>query len=291
MSLLRQHMIAALQLSGKGERTQESSVREVRLLAQCYHTSPDRISEQELQRDFLHRKNVDGLAPASMRICYSGIRFFYQHVLKRDWHTLSLLRAQTTHRLPAVLSVEEVRRLLASATPLHNQVYFTTVYSLGLRLHEALFLQVSDIDGHRLQVHIHRGKGAKDRYVPLPQDTLTLLRTYWKTHRHPTWLFPATGRDHHQSPTAASPMRRSSVQGAFRTAKQRAGILKLGVAIHTLRHSYATHLLEAGVNPRLIQRYLGHPQLETTMLYLHLTHKGHAEAYERLNALMHGLLP
>ena len=284
-------MIAALHLSGKGERTQESYIREVRLLAQFYHKSPDRISEQELQHYFLHRKNVDGLAPASMRICSSGIRFFSQHVLKRDWSTLSLLRAQTTHRLPAVLSVEEVKRLLASATPLHNQVSFTTVSSVGLRLHEALFLQVADIDGQRLQVHVHRGKGAKDRYVPLPADTLTLLRTYWTTHRHKTWLFPATGRDHRQSPTATSPMRRSSVQGAFRTTKQRAGITKLGVAIHTLRHSYATHLLEAGVNPRLIQRYLGHTQLETTMLYLHLTHKGHEDAYERLNTLMHGLLP
>jgi site-specific recombinase XerD len=291
MSPLRQQMIAALHLSGKSERTQASYVREVRLLAQFYHKSPDRISEQELQRYFLHRKNVNGLAPASMRICYSGIRFFSQHVLKRDWHTLTLIRPQITHRLPAVLSVEEVKRLLASATPLHNQVYFATVYSLGLRLHEALYLQVSDIDGQRLQVHVHRGKGAKDRYVPLPNDTLALLRTYWKTHRHRLWLFPATGRDQKQSSSATSPMSRSSVQGAFRKAKHRAGITKLGVAIHTLRHSYATHLLEAGVNPRLIQRYLGHTQLETTMVYLHLTHKGHEDAYERINSLMQGLRP
>src|SRR5713101_3428469 len=156
MTPLRQHMIAALQLSGKGERTQEASVREVRLLAQFSHTSPDRLSAQELQHSFLHRKNVDGLAPASMRICSSGIRFFSQHVLQRDWHTLTLLRAQTAHHLPAVLSVEEVRRLLASATPLHNQASFTTVSSLGLRLQEALSLQVSAIDGPRLQVPIHR---------------------------------------------------------------------------------------------------------------------------------------
>jgi integrase/recombinase XerD len=291
MTPLRQRMIAALQLSGKSERTQQSSVREVRLLSQFYRQSPDRISEPALQRYFLHRKNVDGLAPASMRICYSGIRFFYQHVLPYDWHTLSLIRTQAEHRLPAVLSVAEVRRLLKAATPLHNQVYFTTVYSLGLRLHEALSLQVSDIDGQRLQVHVHRGKGAKDRYVPLPEDTLALLRTYWKTHRHQPWLFPATGRDHKQSSSATSPMRRTSVQGAFRKATQRAGITKTGVAIHTLRHAYATHLRAAGVHPRLIQRYLGHAQLETTMLYLHLTHKGHEDAYERLNTLMQGLLP
>src|ERR671935_3237866 len=125
MTPLRQQMIAALQLSGKGERTQQAYVREVRLLAQFYHTSPDRISEQELQRYFLHRKNVDGLAPASMRLCSSGIRFFSQHVLQRDWHPLALLRAPTTHRLPAVLSVEEVTRVLQAATPLHNQVSFT----------------------------------------------------------------------------------------------------------------------------------------------------------------------
>jgi len=195
MTPLRQQMITMLQLSGKGERTQQAYVRAVRLLAQCYGKSPDVISEKELQAYFLHRKNGDGLAPASMRICSSGIRFFYQHVLKRDWHPLSLIRAQTEHRLPALLSAQEVRRLLTATTPLHNQVSFTTVSRLGLRLHEALYLQVSDIDGQRLQVHVHRGKGAKDRYVPLPQDTLALLRAYWKTHRNPTWLFPATGRD------------------------------------------------------------------------------------------------
>jgi site-specific recombinase XerD len=284
-------MIAALQLSGKGERTPQADVREVCLLAQVSHTAPERISEQELQHYCRHRTNVDGLAPASMRMCYSGIRFFYQHVLQRDWSTLALLRAQTAYRLPAVLSIEEVRRLLEAATPLHNQVYFTAVYSVGLRLHEALDLQVSDIDGQRLQVHVHRGKGAKDRYVPLPTDTLARLRTSWKPHRNKMWLFPATGRDPHHSPTALSPRSRRSVQGAFRTARQRASTTKTGVAIDTLRHSYATHLLAAGVNPRLIQRDLGHTQLETTMVYLHLTHKGQEDAYERLNALMHGLLP
>jgi integrase len=173
----------------------------------------------------------------------------------------------------------------------HNQVSCTTVSSLGRRLHEALFLQGSDSDGPRLQVHIHRGKGATDRYGPLPEETLALLRTSWKTPRHPTWRLPATGRDHAHSPTAASPMRRSRVQGAFRTATHRAEITKMGVAIHTLRHAYATHLLEAGGNPRLIQRSLGHTQLATTRLSLPLTHQGQAEASARLNALRHGRRP
>jgi integrase/recombinase XerD len=289
MSPLQKQMIAALQLSGKGERTQQAYVREVRLLSKFYNKSPKRISEAELQKYFLHRKNVDHLAPNSMRICYSGIRFFYQHVLKRDWHTLSLIRAETEHRLPTVLSIQEIRRLLQVTTPLHNQVYFTTLYSLGLRLQEGLYLQIFDIDAQRMMVHVHRGKGAKDRYVPLPQDTLILLRRYWATHRNPTWLFPATGRDQKQMSTATEPMSRNSVQGAFRKAKQRARITKLGVALHTLRHSYATHLLEAGVNLRLIQLYLGHTRLETTMVYLHLTRKGHEDAYQRINSLMQGL--
>ncbi|MGE3542161.1 MAG: phage integrase N-terminal SAM-like domain-containing protein [Candidatus Tectimicrobiota bacterium] len=127
MPPLRQHMLTALHISGQSERTQESYIRAVRLLAQLYHKAPDRLSEQELQRSFLQRKNVDGLAPASMRICYSGIRFCSPHVRKRDGSTLSLMRAQTAHHLPAVLSIEEVRRLLSSATPLPHQVYFTTV--------------------------------------------------------------------------------------------------------------------------------------------------------------------
>jgi len=288
MTPLRQHMIAALQLSGKSERTQATSIREVHLLAQFYGTSPDVISEQELQASCLHRKNVDGLAPASMRLCYSGIRFFSHHVLGRDWKTLDLIRAESEHRLPALLSLEEVHRLLNAATPLHNRVYFTTVSSCGLRLHEALHLQGSDIESPRHMIHVHRGKGAKDRSVPLPHDTLEFLRLSWKTHRNPTWLFPACGRDHNHMATATSPMSRSSVQGAFRKATQRAGILTRDIGVHTLRHASATHRLEAGVNLRAMQRYMGHAQLETTMLSLHLTHKGHEDASQRIDALMRG---
>jgi len=289
MTPLRQQMITALQLSGKSERTQQSYVREVRLLAQFYRQSPDLISEPQLQHYVLHRKNVDGLSPSSMRICYSALRFFYQQVLERPWKTLALMRAQTEQRLPAVLSLQEVHRLLHAMTPLHHRAYFTTLYSCGLRLNEALYLQVGDIDGARHMIHVHRGKGAKDRYIPLPDGTLDLLRTSWKTHRHPTWLFPATGRDQNHMASATYPMPRSSVQGAFRTAKQRAGIRKRDIGPHTLRHSYATHLLEAGVNLRAIQRSLGHAQLETTMISLPLTQKGQEDAVQRINEVMRGL--
>jgi len=284
-----QRMVDTLQLNGKGERTQQAYTRSVRMLSQFYDKTPDLVSEQELQEYFLQRKNVNHWSPKTMRICYCGIRFFYVNVLERNWHILSILRAQNERRLPAVLSVDEVRSLLAHIKTFHNYAYLSTVYSCGLRLHEGLHLEVSDIDSQRMMIHVHRGKGAKDRYVLLPLSTLHLLRQYWRTHRHPRLLFPALGRSGTGAKEALNPMAKSSVQGAFRRAKFEAGVRKKGVAIHTLRHSYATHLLEAGVNLRAIQRYLGHAQLETTMLYLHLTQKGHEDACQLINHVMEGL--
>ena len=171
MTPLRPHMIAALQLSGTSERTQQSSVREVRLRAPFYGQSPHLISDSALQPSILHRKNVAHLAPTSRRLCSSGIRFFSLHVLERDWKLLDLIRAHPAYRLPALLSVQAVRRLLSMAPPLHTRVSFPTLSSLGRRLHEGRFLHVAAIDGQRLLVHVHRGKGAKDRYLPLPPDT------------------------------------------------------------------------------------------------------------------------
>jgi len=284
-----ERMTKTLQLNGKGERTQESYVRTVRMLTEFYHKTPDAVTEDELREYFLHRKNVSLWSPKTMRICYCGIRFFFTNVLQHNWHIFNILRAQTEHRLPAVLSQEEVRQLLACVNTPHNHAYLTAVYSCGLRLHEAIHLEVSDIDSTRHMLHVHRGKGAKDRYVPLPESTIHILRRHWKTHRHPTMIFPAIGRGHKQASSTSLPMARSSVQGALRRAKEMAGIKKKGVSVHTLRHSYATHLLEAGVNLRTIQQFLGHAQLETTMMYLHLTNKGQQDAWDKINELMKGL--
>jgi len=285
----QEKMVKALQLNGKGDRTQQAYARAVRMLSQFSGKTPDAITEEELQNYFLHRKNVSKWSPKTMRICYCGIKFFYQHVLQRDWHILGILRAQTEHRLPAVLSTEEVRRLLSCVHTPQNYTFLSTVYSCGLRLQEALYLEVSDIDSKRMMIHVHRGKGAKDRYVPLPQSTLKLLRQYWATHHNPRLLFPAIGRGGQDAHDSDTPMAKSSVQGAFRKAKFEAGIRKRHVAIHTLRHSYATHLLEAGVNLRVIQQNMGHARLETTMLYLHLTQKGQEQAYQTINQVMEGL--
>ena len=208
--------------------------------------------------------------------------FFFEQVLQRKWHLLKLIKAKRAKTRPAILNLDEVQELLRRITKQHFLSYLYTVYSCGLRLSEGLNLEVSDIDSTRMMIHIHRGKGAKDRIIPLPEKTLYYLRWHWSSHRHPNLLFPAirpkNNPDAHLSIV--------SVQTAFRTAKKEAGISKKGVTIHTLRHSYATHLLEAGVNVRMIQRYLGHAQLATTMEYLHLTERGQEDAFIRINQIM-----
>ena len=282
---LRQRMLQDLQLAGLSTGTQEVYLRAVRQLADHFHTPPDRLSEQQVRHYFLHLQNDREFASGSLGIAYSGIKFFYSHTVPRDWPTLKRLRVRREKRLPDVLSVDEVRQLIAAVRTPHNRTYFQTVYSLGLRLREGLHLQVGDIDSARMMVHVHLGKGAKDRYVPLPSSTLQVLRDYWVTHRHPTWLFPALGRDHHPAAPAEGPMPRSSVQGALRRVVQELGLRK-AISIHTLRHSYATHLLEAGVNLRLIQQYLGHNSLQTTMVYLHLTTASQEQARARIEELM-----
>jgi integrase/recombinase XerD len=277
----------ALQLAGMSERTQQCYTRSVRQLVEFYNKTPDKISETQLEEYFLHRKNTDKWSPATMRICYSGIKFYFLNVLKRDWHTLKLIYAKREQRLPAVLSIIEVWNILNTVNTPQNKAYLTTVYTCGFRLHEALFLQVSDIDSDRMLIHVHRGKGAKDRYVPLPQSTLDILRSYWKYHHNPVWIFPRLGRSGKEGPTAKTPMAKGSVQGALRRVLAQLKIRKR-ISIHTLRHSYATHLLEAGVNIRRIQQYLGHSSLSSTMVYLHLTTQGHERSYAIINKLMEG---
>lgn len=279
----------ALQLHGVAQRTQESYTRMVRMLVDYYGKTPDLITEEELQEYFLHKKNVVKWSGAYLRICYCAIKFFFVNVLERKWHTFDYLRAKREQKLPAVLSQDEVRRVLNSVRMPHYHAYLYTVYSCGLRLEEGRCLEVSDIDSDRMMIHVHRGKGTKDRYVPLPHSTLATLRTHWATHRNPKLIFPAPGRCRQDAATAVTPISKTTVQEALRNAKKTAKIHKRGVSVHTLRHSYATHLLEQGVNLMVIQRYLGHSSLLTTMVYLHLTQKGHDDAAQIINHLMEAI--
>ena len=283
--------VDALQIAGMSERTQQCYARAVRMLIEHFNNKdPLEITEDELQEYFLYRRNICKWSSSTLKICYSGLKFFFINVLRRKWHIFSILKAQKERQLPCVLSRKEVYQILQHVKTFHNYCFLSTVYTCGLRLQEALYLQVSDIDKDRMCIHVHRGKGAKDRFVPLPNETLILMRHYWKTHRNKRLIFPALGRGHRNGPTAQNPMAIESVQGAMRRVVIAAGIKKRRVTIHTLRHSYATHILEAGVNIRVIQRYLGHANLETTMVYLHLTTKGQEDASEIINTQMKGFL-
>jgi len=291
-SALRARMTGDLQLRGLSERTQEAYLRAVRKLAEHFHTPPDQLREAQVREYLLYLKNDRGFAPGSMRIAVGGVKFFYRYTEPRDWATLLNIRIPAQKTLPDVLSREEVRDLLTAVRTRHNRAYLWTVYSCGLRLNEGLHLQIGDVDGKRMMLHVHRGKGAKDRYVILPQGTLALLRTYWSSHRNPSWLFPALGRDRKQGGTAQQPMAESSVQGALKRVVEQRRLTK-AVSIHTLRHSYASHLIEAGVSLRRVQQLLGHSTLQTTMRYLHLTEPDRERTREIIDLLMddvaHGL--
>lgn len=282
MTKLRQRMIEDMQLRGLSEKTQDSYLRAVRQLAEHYHKAPDQISEEELRQYFLYLKNVRQVSHSSCTVALCGIKFFYVRTLRREWPTLELVRSPREKKLPVVLSVDEVGQILGCVRRMKYRVCLGTLYSCGLRLKEGLHLQVSDIDSDRLQIHVRHGKGGKDRYVPLPECTLNMLRQYWATHRHPEWLFPASN---FRGWRATEPMNPSGVQKAFRAACQKSKIQK-HATVHTLRHSWATHMLESGVNLRVIQAYLGHSSPNTTAIYTHLTRKAQVPAVTAINQLM-----
>jgi len=278
-------MIEDMQLRSLAPKTQEAYLSAVRRLAQHYGRSPDQITEEEVRQYILHLKIVKKLANSSCRVALNGIRFLYRHTLGKETPLLNQIRWPRSKRLPVVLSRDEVRQVLSCLFRQRYRVCLSTIYSCGLRLGEALQLQLKDIDGDRLLVHVRMGKGARDRYVPLPQRTLELLRQYWELHQNPTWLFPTRTRRQILPATAKRPITASSVQKAFKAAVQTSGIQK-PATVHTLRHSYATHLLEAGVNLRTIQAYLGHSSLSSTYIYTHLTCDGQRRAADTVQRLM-----
>lgn len=285
MTPLRQRMLEDLRLRGFALKTQEAYLGAVRQLAAHYHKPPDQISEEELRQYFLYLTQVKQVAPSTCTIALTGIKFFYQHTLQRDWPTLELIRPPREKKLPAVLSIAEVQSVLNCLHTPRYRVCLSTIYACGLRLQEGVGLQVGDIDGGRHLLHVRGGKGNKDRYVPLPDRTLEMLRDFWRYHRHPTWLFPSP---HQTESSRDTPMDVSGVQRAFRAALQESGVTK-PATVHTLRHSYATHLLEAGVNLRIIQAYLGHASPLTTALYTHLTRNLEGQVIEAVNQVLAAL--
>jgi len=279
MTALRQKMIDDMQLRGFAERTQETYLSAVRQLAKHYRKSPDQIDEEELRQYFLFLKNEKHAARNTCTIALCGIKFFFEHTLGREWKTFDFLRPQKEKKLPVVLSIAEVRSILAHVRRPHYRVCLSTIYACGLRLLEGVRLQVSQIDSQRHLLHVCQGKGGKDRYVPLPPPILRMLRRHWLTHRDPLWLFPSPFQPE------KGPMSESGLQRAFRAAVRESGIHKKAT-VHTLRHSYATHLLEAGLNLRIIQAYLGHASPTTTAIYTHLTQTSDERTAQTINQVL-----
>ena len=289
MTRLRQRMLEDLRLKGYSPRTQEAYVRAVRQLAEHFHRSPDQLGEEELRQYFLYLTHEKKVARPTTTIAVCGIKFFFETTLRQPFTILNLVRPARQHKLPVVLTREEVRLILQAVRIPVYRLCLTTIYSCGLRLAEGTTLKPQHVDSRRMLLHI-TGKGNRDRLVELPLRTLELLRVHWLTHRSHDWLFPAPTRHGlaHSLAHDGGPITRCSLQSAFARALKQSGVNKRA-HVHTLRHSYATHLLEQGVNLRLIQDALGHRSPKTTALYTHLTREVRNAARDPINELMRDL--
>ena len=266
MTALCTRFLEDMQLHGYSPKTQSCYVGAVRGLARHYGKSPDLLTEEQLRQYFLHLTLEKKVARATATIALCAIKFFFQHTLQRNWTCFKILRPPKSKKLPVVLSREEVQKILGCVhTPIYR-VCLATIYAGALRLNEGCCLQIADLDTARMLLRVG-GKGNKQRLVPLAQRTLDRLRELWPSHRSPVWLFPAVTRHGFQHSVAhnAGPIARSTLQRAFRRALRQSGVRK-AAHVHSLRHSMATHLLEAGVNLRIIQSILGHATPTTTAL-------------------------
>lgn len=261
MSTLRTQMTHDMLVRGLAEQTQKSYIRAVTGLAQFTDRRPDQLSDRDVQRYLVHLIEDRHLAWGTCNTIVHGLRFFYHVTLGRPTTTFHIPCARQPAKLPVILSLAEVAQLFAAAPTLRHRTLLQTTYSAGLRVSEVLHLKVTDIDSQRMCLRIEQGKRRKDRYVPLSARLLPDLRTYWRTYRPGTWLFP--------NHTGTRPLSPVTAHRIFHAAKGRAGIVKPG-GIHSLRHAFATHLLEAGTDLHTIQRLLGHTSIRTTLRYFHV---------------------
>jgi integrase/recombinase XerD len=259
MGVFREAMQREMALSGFTPRTQKTYLGWMRRLIRHVRVAPGEISESQV-REYLASLAQRGLSPSSINQAISAMAFFFRHVLARPWQ-LQITYQRAPQRLPAVLSREEVARLLAVVPTLRERAAMEIAYGAGLRLNEVLSLKLTDVDGERMILRVDQGKGRKDRNVMLSPKLLETLRTYWRQSRPRVWLFPGHGGKRHLHPTI--------LQRAFKHAKEEARITK-PVSFHSLRHTFATHLLESGVNVRTIQALLGHRSLGSTQRYVHV---------------------
>lgn len=285
MSPLRQRMLDALLLRGMAVRTQESYIDAVARLARHYQRSPDTLSAEQVQEFLLHLLRDRQRSRSAVNQYGCAFRFFYGTVLGLDGEVFHIPLGIAPQRLPEILSREEIARLFAVTERAAPRTFLMLAYGTGLRLSELLHLRVADIDSHtdRMCIRVVQGKGGKDRYVPLPEDVLQLLRTWWRSAHPRGWLFPGHGN-------GSQPINDATAQKWYQAARARAGITKRG-GIHTLRHCYATHLLEAGVDLHSLSQWLGHRHVSTTSRYLHLARPDLPDGARREPLKLLGALP
>lgn len=261
MSDLRRRMLQDLEIRNYAQGTRDNYIRAVAAFARHFNKSPDQLDPEDVRTYQVFLVKRKKLSWSWLKIVVSALRFLYTVTLGRDFPVRYIPYPRKEKKLPVVLSREETARLLACVTNPKHRVILATIYAMGLRVSEAAHLQIADIDSARMVLRVRQAKGHKDRYVPLSPILLEQLRAYWKLERPKTWLFPGADADH--------PVRRDTIGKICRAACKRAGLKKI-VSPHALRHSFATHLLEAGTNVRVIQLLLGHGSLRTTAGYTHV---------------------
>lgn len=280
-SLYRKH-VSALRRQGKADSTIDLYSRAIRRVSEFFDCPPDSLTLEQLEGYF--DSLVKTHSWSTVRVDRNGLQFFYQHVLKREWQWVDIVKPPQVNTLPDVLTLKEIERLINGTRELRYQTFILVCFSMGLRLGETLSLRVGDLDSGRMKVHIRQAKGKKDRYVTLPQLTLQALRRYWMTHRHPQLLFPR-GRTPEECHSASVPMERGGLQKSFKAIVKDVGIHK-NITVHTLRHCYGTLLTDAGVSLRAIQHQMGHECPKTTALYTQLSTVTRNDTDKRINGLM-----
>ena len=261
MGEFHDRMDRELRIRGHSENTRESYLRCVRAFVRHFMRPPDELTVEDIKGYQLYLTRERKVSPSTFNIHVCALRFFYREVLQTDWDIGRIPYQRKGRKLPVVLSQDEIRALLEATANLKHRTLLTAIYAAGLRVSEATHLRIPDIDSERSVIRIEQGKGRKDRYVMLSDRLLETLRAYWREYRPSSWLFPGQIPDR--------PLTRSAVERVVSHVRTVAGITK-SVSPHSLRHSFATHLLERGVNIRVIQRLLGHKSLRSTEVYTHV---------------------
>ncbi len=280
--LLYQSHVNALRRQGKAERTIDGYARAVRRITEFFDRCPDKLTEDHLKTYF--DALVKSHSWSTVKIDRNGLQFFYKQVLNKKWVWVDIVKPPKKTVLPDILSIKEVEQMINRARELRYQTFLLTLYSMGLRLGEALNLKVGDIDSDRMKVHVRLAKGQKDRLVVLPKATLAALRKYWSSHKNPRLIFPA-GKHSKMRSTATVVMDRGGVQKAIKAILKTCHIHK-SISSHSFRHCYGAHLVEEGLNLRSIQHEMGHECPNTTALYTQLTNVSHDKAEQVINRLV-----